>query len=130
MSDDIDKLLTDGRPEDDGEFMNFDNIDDLKKYSDSQGGAKPEVKTEEEIPDKEFPTEEFDKKEAEEEVSGPPAGTTIHANSLDKEREEPDVLPDGKVVEPLKWKTKKGENKKKKTKKKVVSKKKKSKKRK
>ena len=105
-------LLTDGRPEDEGEFMNFDSIDDLKKYSDSQGGANPEVETEEEIPDKEFPTEEFDKKEAEEEVSGPPAGTTIHANSLDKEREEPDVLPDGKVVEPLKWKTKKGENKK------------------
>jgi hypothetical protein len=57
-------------------------------------------------------------KKAKEEVSGPPAGTTIHANSLDKEREEPDVLPDGKVVEPLKWKTKKGENKKNKKKRK------------
>jgi len=44
--------------------------------------------------------EPFDE-EATEEVSGPPAGTTMVANNYP---EEPDVLPDGKVVD--KWKTK------------------------
>jgi len=49
--------------------------------------------------------------EAEEEVSGPPAGTTMVANNQ-PEREEADVLPDGKVVDGKKWKTKTGEKKK------------------
>ena len=42
--------------------------------------------------------------EATEEVSGPPAGTTMVANNYP---EEPDVLPDGKVVD--NWKTKEGD---------------------
>ena len=57
----------------------------------------------EEIPD--------GQEEAEEEVSGPPAGTTMVANNQ-PEREEADVLPDGKVVDGKKWKTKTGEKKK------------------
>ena len=57
----------------------------------------------EEIPD--------GQEEAEEEVSGPPAGTTMVANNQ-PEREEADVLPDGKVVDDKKWKTKTGEKKK------------------
>ena len=68
-----------------------------------------------EIPDTLLPDGEElpdGQEEAEEEVSvsGPPAGTTMVANNQ-PEREEADVLPDGKVVDGKKWKTK--ENKKK-----------------
>ena len=62
-----------------------------------------------EIPDTLLPDGQ---EEAEEDVSvsGPPAGTTMVANN---QYEEPDVLPDGKVVDGKKWKTKTGEKKKK-----------------